>query len=230
SGSLLPTPLHETGPRIMFIRAGSYPPDKYTFKEIMAVAHAQQELWIREDDYAAVNGFIDVLDQELWIREDDYAAVNGFIDVLDVSRLTAAHLAQHTPNVVKKMLVFAEQAIPLRQRATHFINIPAGFEKVFNMLKPLMPAKQQERLHLHGNNLESLYAHIPQKYLPKEYGGENGYIEEITELSVQFFLNRRDYFIEDHKYRNNEKLRVGKQPDFDSIFGMDGTFRKLDVD
>ncbi|XP_053962515.1 alpha-tocopherol transfer protein-like [Anastrepha ludens] len=209
SGSLLPTPLHETGPRIMFIRAGNYPADKYTFKEIMAVAHALQELWV---------------------LEDDYATVNGFIDVLDISRLTAAHFAQHSPSVVKKMLVFAEKGLPLRQRATHFINIPAGFDKVFNILKPLMPAKQQERLYLHGNNLESLYAHIPQKYLPKEYGGENGSIEEITEASTKFFLDRRDYFVEDQKYRNNEKLRVGKQPDFDSIFGMEGSFRKLDVD
>uniref|UniRef100_W8BJR7 Alpha-tocopherol transfer protein-like n=1 Tax=Ceratitis capitata TaxID=7213 RepID=W8BJR7_CERCA len=209
SGCLLPTPLNENGPRIMFVRAGNYPADKYTLKDIMAVSHAQQELWI---------------------REDDYATVNGFIDILDVSRLTTAHFASHTPNVIKKMLVFAEKAIPLRQRATHFINFPPSFYTIFNMLKPLMPAKQQERLYVHDNNLESLYTHVPQKYLPKEYGGENGSLEEITQISKQFFLDRRDYLHEDLKYRNNESLRKGKQPDYEGIFGVEGSFRKLDVD
>lgn len=216
----------------MFVRAGNYPADKYTLKDIMAVSHAQQELWI---------------------REDDYATVNGFIDILDVSRLTTAHFASHTPNVIRKMLVFAEKAIPLRQRATHFINFPPSFYTIFNMLKPLMPAKQQERvsmkerkagiikwetkkktknfqLYVHDNNLESLYTHVPQKYLPKEYGGENGSLEEITQISKQFFLDRRDYLHEDLKYRNNESLRKGKQPDYEGIFGVEGSFRKLDVD
>ncbi|XP_011180855.1 alpha-tocopherol transfer protein-like [Zeugodacus cucurbitae] len=205
----LPIPLRETGPRIVFVCAGIYPTDKYTFKDIIPISYAQQELWI---------------------REDDNAIVNGFIDLVDVSRITPAHIAHHTPSLMKKIVVHAEKAIPLRQRATHFINLPSGFETLFKMIKPMLPAKQQDRIFMHGTNLESLYPHIPQKYLPKEYGGENGSIEELKKDSIKYFLDHRDYFIEDLQFRNNESLRVGKQPDFESIFGMEGSFRKLDVD
>ncbi|XP_067627412.1 alpha-tocopherol transfer protein-like [Eurosta solidaginis] len=200
---LLPNPLHETGARIMFIRAGNYPPDKYSFKDIIALSQAIQEIWS---------------------REDDYAAVNGYVVVMDLCRPTFVHFAQITPSVVKKVMLFAEQAMPLRHRATHFINVPAGFDKIFNMMKALMSEKQQERFYFHGNDLESLYAHVPQKYLPIELGGENGTLEEVNSRAIEFFMERRNYFIEDFKYRNKEELRVGQRPDFESLFGMEGSF------
>lgn len=78
--------------------------------------------------------------------------------------------------------------------------------------------------------MESLYAHIPLKYFPKQYGGENGCLEELGKSATEYFLDHREYFIEDLKYRNNENLRIGKQPDYESLFGMEGSFRKLDVD
>jgi hypothetical protein len=36
---------------------------------------------------------------------------------------------------------------------------------------------------MHGEDLESLYKEIPQKMLPKEYGGENS---SVAELSGEF--------------------------------------------
>ena len=35
-------------------------------------------------------------------------------------------------------------------------------------------------MHVHGNDMESLYKEIPQKILPKDYGGEKLSLAELT--------------------------------------------------
>lgn len=126
-GLLLPKPLNENGPRIMLIRPGAFSTAKFSFADVMCVANAMQEVTM---------------------REDDYAVINGTIEVLDLSNISSSHMFQMTPQIMKKMSVFAEEAVPLRQKASHFINMPLGSDRILNMLKPVMPIKQQQRVSL----------------------------------------------------------------------------------
>lgn len=122
---LLPKPLHEHGARIILIRQGALPADKYTIEHfIRAVSHLQ----------------------EIIIREDDHAIISGVISIIDIEDCTTAHVMQMTPSVMKKMSVHAEEAVPLRPQQQHFIHIPSGFETVFNAMRPLMTKKQQNRV------------------------------------------------------------------------------------
>lgn len=121
----LPEPLNGNGPRICIMRSSLYPPEKYTMEEVMAVSHAMQEIALLEDDYANIHGII-------------------FIG--DFGKATMAHMFQWTPSLMKKATVFSEEAIPLRPKASHFINTPSGFEPIFNMVKPMLSAKQQSRV------------------------------------------------------------------------------------
>lgn len=121
----LPTPLNETGPRICIMRSGLYPADKYNVEEVMGVANVMQELLM---------------------LEDDYANVNGVIFICDFEKASMAHMFQMTPSVMKKMTVYSEEAVPLRPKASHFIHTPTGFEAVFNMVKPMLSVKQQNRV------------------------------------------------------------------------------------
>ncbi|XP_013105399.1 alpha-tocopherol transfer protein-like isoform X2 [Stomoxys calcitrans] len=205
----LPTPLNENGPRICIMRNGLHSSDKYSGEEVLQMFHAQQEIMILEDDYATINGIV-------------------FIG--DFEKATLAHFFQVTPSLSKKMTVFAEEAIPLRPKASHFVNTPMGFETIFNIIKPMLSAKQQSRLFVHGNKMDSLIQQVPLKYLPKEYGGENGSLDEISKEWEQKLDKYREYFKKNAEYGTDEKLRPGKAIDFNSIFGIDGSFRKLDVD
>ena len=85
-------------------------------------------------------------------------------------------------------------------------------------------------MYLHGNKWDELYKFVPKKYLPIEYGGENGSIDEITKEWEAKIRTYSQFYKENAQFGTNEKLRVGKPIDFESIFGMDGSFRKLDVD
>lgn len=78
--------------------------------------------------------------------------------------------------------------------------------------------------------MEDLYKIIPKDYLPLEYGGTNGTIAEIIEKTEKDLLAFNDYFIENDQYMVNEKLRPGKQLNMDTVFGLEGSFRKLDID
>lgn len=40
----------------------------------------------------------------------------------------------------------------------------------------------------------------------------------------------KEWFLEDEKYRSNEKLRPGRSYTFDELFGIDGSFRKLIIE
>lgn len=188
---------------------GLCPVEKYHILECMMVAQAMQEIAILEDDYANIHGV-------------------SFI--MDMKGATAAHLFQMTPSMAKKFTVFSEEALPLRVKAQHFINTITGFEQLFNVFKPMMSKKMQARLFVHGNKMGLLTDQIPLKYLPKEYGGENGSAPEIVAEWEKKFDEYSDFFKDNVNYGTDESLRPGKPIDFEGLFGIEGSFRKLNVD
>lgn len=123
----LPTPLNHVGPRIILKRIGAYDPGKYKVEEIFQMSSALQDITL---------------------LEDDCAMVHGVVGILDASQISLAHMTQMTPALMKRVSVYSEDAVPMRMRATHIINATSAFERVFNMVKPLMSAKKQQRVKL----------------------------------------------------------------------------------
>ncbi|XP_013105387.2 alpha-tocopherol transfer protein-like [Stomoxys calcitrans] len=207
----LPEPLTEAGPRIVLVRNGAYDPSKYSFAEL-----AQMRTLI----------------QDIVLMEDDVAVVAGIIFVLDFSEVGMSHLFQINPGVMRKVSQYTEKALPLRVKASHFIDTPLVFEPVFNWVKPLMPQKMQGRLYVHGSKREELFKIIPKKLLPKDYGGENLSIQELIDMWEQKVLSYADFFKDDDKYGVDESLRVQQKAtnSTESTAGLVGSFRKLVVD
>lgn len=71
---------------------------------------------------------------------------------------------------------------------------------------------------------------MPRKLLPKEYGGEAGPIQDIIDAMEKKLVENRDFFVEDEKFGVDEKKRVGKPKNSESLFGLDGSFRQLVID
>ena len=97
--------------------------------------------------------------------------------------------------------------------------------------------------------MKSLYKEIDRKILPKDYGGDGMSLAELTGNFIlsnygQRFLikhfadmwkqkveDKRDFLIELEKnFRVDESRRPGKAKTVQDIFGIEGSFRKLDVD
>ncbi|KAG5672152.1 hypothetical protein PVAND_002305 [Polypedilum vanderplanki] len=210
-GSMLALPQAEkNGPRIIIIRPGSYDATKYDIRDILQV-------------FMLIN--------DLLLIEDDHLTVAGSLSILDLKDVTLNHLTQMTPSVVKKMTMMMQDASPIRQKGIHYINTPVGFEKVMNLFKSFMNEKMKKRIYVHGNDMNSLFKVIPRKLMPKDYGGDSDSISEIIEQWEQKIRANYEYLQDEiTKYGVDEKKRIGKSKNPETLFGIDGTFRQLEID
>lgn len=71
---------------------------------------------------------------------------------------------------------------------------------------------------------------IPKAVLPKDYGGESDSVAEITEYWKKKVESYQGWFKENESYYSVESKRPGRPKTSDNVFGVEGSFRKLDVD
>lgn len=71
---------------------------------------------------------------------------------------------------------------------------------------------------------------LPLKYLPVEYGGNNGSLDEICREYNKVWDEYREYFKQEMEFGVDDSLRLGETYDVCDELGVDGSFRKLNVD
>jgi hypothetical protein len=74
-------------------------------------------------------------------------------------------------------------ALPVRIKALHFVNPPAGFSTVFKIFSTFLPEKIRNRAFVHAT-FEDLHEKFPKSKLPEEYGGEAGKVDELVGMKV----------------------------------------------
>ncbi|XP_061393122.1 retinol-binding protein pinta-like [Musca vetustissima] len=203
----LPRPLNDCGTRIMLYRY-NYPVDKFSIQDVI---------------------LLDVLLHDILLIDDPYACIYGVIYLVDLSSFSAGHILQFSPSVLKKSLTYMENSLPLRVKAMGLINMPTFAEQFCNLFISFLSKKLRERVFFCSKKLEHLSDKIPLKYLPVDYGGENGRLEEICSDYTKIWNKYRLYFEENLQYGVDEHLRPAKSIN-DGMYGMGGTFRKIDVD
>ncbi|XP_070491079.1 uncharacterized protein [Chironomus tepperi] len=208
-GLFLPKSDKPDGPRYFLIRPGAYNPSEYSIQEIMKVSTMLMDAMMMEDD-----SFI----------------VAGQVGILDFTGVSLNHFVQFNPTFIKKMTMLQQDAAPVRNKASHFVKMPQFALAVFNIFQSFTNEKNKKRTYVYGDNFEELYKVVPKHLLPEEYGGEAGSIPSLIEASEKLLMSYRDFFLEDEKYGVDEKKRVGRPKNPESLFGVDGTFRKLDID
>ncbi|XP_042230145.1 alpha-tocopherol transfer protein-like isoform X5 [Homarus americanus] len=171
-----------------------------------------------------------LLMMEVLLAEDETVAITGVEMILDGSSMTLQHTAQMNLTILKKASTIMQEGYPMRPKGLNYINTPAAFDTVFNIFKTFMKEKMKRRTHFHGSDLDSLHKEVPKEVLPVEYGGTNGTIEDIKKYWLQRVDARRDWLIEDEQYGVDESKRPGKAKTSADLFGIEGSFRKLNVD
>lgn len=86
------------------------------------------------------------------------------------------------------------------------------------------------QFHLHTTNLETLFKFVPQECLPAELGGSAGSYSELLERQLKSLKENADFFSELERQTVDESKRTEKTDYKENVFGIEGTFKKLNID
>ncbi|XP_062559227.1 alpha-tocopherol transfer protein-like [Armigeres subalbatus] len=203
----LPHTMGPDGPRIVLARMGSYDPSLYSIVDIMKVCY---------------------MISDLLLLNDDTTVIAGHMVLVDLRGLSLATLSQFSPTFIKKMTSVIE-AFPIRIKGIHFVNPSTGFDALFRMFHGFLSKKIQDRIAVH-DNFDGLHQVIPKSFLPEEYGGSGGKLDTIIADCRDNLVAHRQTFLDDAKYRNDERKRIGKPKTASALFGVEGSFRSLEFD
>ncbi|KAL3271649.1 hypothetical protein HHI36_022123 [Cryptolaemus montrouzieri] len=111
----------------------------------------------------------------------------------------------------------------------HIINMSNWGHALLSGVGMLFPKEVSARITVH-QDIKSLYKVIPKSYLPKNYGGEDISIEEYIEIWNDI-VKEEESFLKSLQYKiPNESLRIEQHQENPDGYGVDGTFKKLNID
>ncbi|XP_038208489.1 clavesin-2-like [Zerene cesonia] len=206
---ILPNSCASDKTRITLLRLGRLDTNKFSLIDMLAAANHLEKITL-------VN--------------DDESMIHGRRTIIDLEGVTMAHYVQMTPTTMKKMIVFGQDAAPMRMKGAHYINLPPGFDVVFNAMRSLLNEKNRNRLLVHNKNYDEMYTYIPKDTLPAEYGGNAGTVDQIVDYWMKKVNDFSSWLEEDIKYGSDEAKRPGKPNTAAELFGVDGSFRQLEFD
>lgn len=154
----------------------------------------------------------------------------GQVFVHDLSGITFAHVAKLNLLLMKKYFFYLQECTPVRIKGLHFINIGNVMDLIMSVIKPFMKKELLNVFHTHST-MDTIYKVIPKELFPKDYpGGLAPTIDEQQRASAEALLANAAFFSAEEKQVINEQLRPGKPKNAGDIFGIEGTFKKLDLD
>lgn len=185
---------------------------------------------------------------EILIDQLDQCSVTGFISGSNVEGATMAHVGFFSnPVQSKKQVTVLQDAYPIRPKAMHMMNLPSIMETVLNLFKSFMNDKMKARMQI--GDFSTLQADAGIDVLPEELGGTNGKLQDhignsivsmmssicsliwlLSEYTQGLINDKKDWLKAQCEFKSDETKRPGKPKDYSEIFGMEGSFRKLNVD
>jgi hypothetical protein len=124
-GIPLPNVESPDGPKYFLIRPGCYDPSKFAIADIIKTS---------------------TMIGELMLRDDDNYVIAGSIGILDFTGVSLPHFLQFNPGFIKKMTMVQQDAMPIRQKASHFVNMPSIALTVFNIFQSFTNEKNKKRV------------------------------------------------------------------------------------
>ncbi|WAR12318.1 TTPAL-like protein [Mya arenaria] len=182
------------------------------------------------------NTFDDVMRANLalfdYILLDENIQVNGLVFIIDLTGFSRHHFVSTGVENTRKCMIVTQKALPGRIKELHYYNTGPVFESIFNMIRPMMSEKLRNRVHVHGQNLSTVYGRIdqtllPEEYLPDDYEGTcAGSIQDICNNLAEEMRQpqARDFIRDLHSGKYGVDLAL--KPD---TVEPQASFRKLNV-
>ncbi|XP_061719877.1 alpha-tocopherol transfer protein-like [Cydia pomonella] len=163
------------------------------------------------------------LQADFWINDlENYP--EGHIIIMDIKDYSLRMLPKCNIMFFRDFLLFLLEAMPVRVKSVNVINYPSYYEKLFALVKPVLPAYIIDVIKFHPDQ-SSLHKSISKQYLPSEYGGEAGSMRAQHCDFVKNIQDKRDYYKNDNLWKADLKK---KPKGIESA--MTGSFKTLSID
>lgn len=155
---------------------------------------------------------------------------NGLVYVFDLEGFSLAHIAQMPLLSVKKLTTFLQEGLPIQLRQFHYINAGSRLDAFMMLIKPFTKQELFKMTHIHTDYLKTLYNFLPRECMPKELGGLDESVEVLIEQLKALIVNNANFIEEKEKMVVDESMRPQKSTKFNHLFGVEGTFKRLELD
>lgn len=162
------------------------------------------------------------------VNEDPTVA--GYVFVPDMSTMSMALVTKSSISSIKKYLMYIQEALPLRMKKIHVINTLSFIDAIMTLVRPFMKKELTDMLEFHSGKMENFYSHVPKSLLPKDYGGDLPVFPELSELVKMKLKSNKEFFKEVELLKCDESKRQGVTKTDGQVFGVDGSFKKLNID
>lgn len=103
-------------------------------------------------------------------------------------------------STVRLFMRYVQEAVPHHLSQNHFVNCSPILTKIIALIRPFMNKELCDTMHFHTTGLETLYEFVPKEFLPTEYGGSLGSLEEFYDKSLEAMDSKRDYLRDDDNW------------------------------
>ncbi|XP_076241645.1 retinol-binding protein pinta [Calliopsis andreniformis] len=148
------------GRMVVIVRAAAHKPSRHKISDMLKAA---------------------LMTLDLALRDHEPVTIYGISAILDMDGMTYEHVFQLPPHVIKNLVHAWQGCYPVRIFSLNFINAPTLMNMVLNIFRSFMSSKLKRRVHVHPRNKLKLYGSLPISILPKEYGGMDGTVKELSE-------------------------------------------------
>ncbi|KAF5296041.1 hypothetical protein FQA39_LY12663 [Lamprigera yunnana] len=154
----------------------------------------------------------------------------GLVIVQDFKEFTFGHLVKAPILEVKKLMMYLQEALPVRLKAIYIINIGGVIDSAMAIVKPFLKKELAQSFFFFDRNYEKMFDKVPRECLPEDYGGKMEPIKVLRENAIKLFKEESEFFSEHEKLIADESKRLGKVTNVDDLFGVEGSFKKLSID
>ncbi|XP_057652738.1 retinol-binding protein pinta-like [Diorhabda carinulata] len=130
----------------------------------------------------------------------------NYVLIYDLENLTLEHVLKLTPMFILNCSKMADKGLGRPFKGIHFINCPPVFQLALTIIRNLLRPDLYALLHIHSS-LDSLRETFPIDILPKDYGGNEKYVNELEETWLKKYDDYKDYFDNLDVLKVNKDLR-----------------------
>ncbi|XP_037866431.1 retinol-binding protein pinta isoform X1 [Bombyx mori] len=118
---------------------------------------------------------------EILLLEDDNFTISGEELVSDLKDTGFGLIRQWTPAYARKLFMCFENALTIRMTRINVLNAPIGMRTAVAIFKLFLKEKLKKRIYIYNEDYEEMFKYIPKSLLPKEYGGTEGTLQDLTD-------------------------------------------------